>query len=295
MSGSESQGERKLTQFQQNVLVTKHPFEISGLVTGKGLTTVQRAMTFIISSHGGYIEEPALAETISRHVEEISAISDKKVPLEPSAKLIHSNIDARFKGKRLFRRIVIGPTRLLLLNTPGASDNDSSDESPGSDRESGSEPEAVDLHAPDELGSGDDTNGGDDNDDVQVLDQESVPIEFPEDERFEDRILRVFRCRNGPLKTDIIREELADSKTCEGDFQMLDFAVRVRACLVRWKLAKRIAEVGPDVWEVTSRRNRADKLPLKCKMPEPYPGAWKVKSEVTLDELYKHVSNKQTS
>ena len=293
MSGSESQGERKLTQFQQKILVIKHPLELSGVVSGKGLTTFQRAMTFIISSHGGYIEEPALTEIITRHADEISALSDKKVPLEPSAKLIHSNIDVRIKGNRLFRRIVIGPTRLILLNTPGADDNESSEESPASERESGSEPEVIELGASDDLGSGEEGNTEDNEDGVQVLDdQEPVPIEFPEGERFEDRIMRVFRCRNGPLKTDAIREELAESKTCEGDFQTLDFAVRVRACLVRWKLAKRIAEVGPDLWEVSSRRNRADKLPLKCKMPEPYPGAWKVKSEVTLDQLYKHVSNK---
>ena len=228
-----------LTPLQREILKTKHPFERNGMTNGKTLSALQKALTYCIRQEGGWATEDHLVDFMLKNWKEITQISHQKFQQDPCLRLLHINTAIRKNGEYLFLR---RPPNLVGINTAGGEEIDTESEHAEEEEEQAKESEPEVRREP-----------------VQKM-------VFGKNVPFEERVFEIVRASRDGISFDEIIEQAQEFASVSGWYPHLDARMRVRACLLTYKVEKHLNESTDQVWR--ARVTQARVPVVACKRTE---------------------------
>ncbi|OHS98873.1 hypothetical protein TRFO_34825 [Tritrichomonas foetus] len=245
--------ESELNTLQNQILQTKHPFELNGLTDGKPVSVIQKAITYFINKNKGWATEKKIFQFFIDKWIDILQISKKRFQNSPKLRLLHINLSTKKKGQYLFVRLnsssslyrvnagiggdvpeVLEEHRLEDANQSSEEEDESGNEYPNNQSEKNDQNSSQYSEEEDE----------DANDDVENPDEsDSLP--------FEELILKLLRDSEKPLLESEIVKKMSPYNTRNGHFMNLKVNLRVRACLINLKIMHEVFAIetnGEDKW-----------------------------------------------
>lgn len=101
------------------IMSTVHPFEAAGLCGPKGLSPVQKAITYVMQHRGGYASDDEILVFLRKHWSQIMQKSDRQSRQPPDKRILHINYSIQKEQRFLFVRSPTDPD-MFGINTPEA-------------------------------------------------------------------------------------------------------------------------------------------------------------------------------
>lgn len=109
-------------EFINALIYTLHPFEIKKYV--KIISPTQKAITMCIYMHGGYASETDIIDFLTRHWNEITAVSKHNFARKPDSPLLHKNMKIKKRGLYIFVKSPDDPLMIGVNNENSTEVND---------------------------------------------------------------------------------------------------------------------------------------------------------------------------
>lgn len=228
--------DENLTPLQREILKTKHPFERNGMTNGKTLSALQKALTYCIKQEGGWATESHLVDFMLKNWKEITQISHQKFQQEPGLRLLHINTAIRKNGEYLFLR---RSPNLVGINMIGSDDVTNDSDHADEEEEQIKEDEPILTHEP-----------------VHKL-------TFDDHVPFEERVFEIVRASRDGIPFDELVEYARDFANVSGWFAHLDVHMRVRACLLTYKVERHLSESPDHIWRTRISTSRVPVVACK--------------------------------
>ena len=98
------------------ILSTQHPFEVAGICGSKGLSPVQKAITYVMKNNNGYATDDEILAFLRKHWSQIMLKSDRQSRQPPDKRILHINYSIQKEQRFLFVRSPDNPNKFGINN-----------------------------------------------------------------------------------------------------------------------------------------------------------------------------------